>query len=174
MTESSQVQLQPRLIKRYANRKLYDTRASSYLTLPQIADFVRQGVCVKVIDNRTGVDITSHTLIQIVFENEKLAGLFAPVMTLKEIICHRDGSLSPYLAKLGAFAECDLQTRPVVANQVIKANQEFSELPEVRGTDQKITEILESLAGRKDASGTFENETIDLPVSNLKLGEVGP
>ncbi|HEX5656532.1 MAG TPA: polyhydroxyalkanoate synthesis regulator DNA-binding domain-containing protein, partial [Polyangiales bacterium] len=43
----------PRVIKRYANRKLYDTRSSRYVTLPQIAELVRSGEDVQIIDNRT-------------------------------------------------------------------------------------------------------------------------
>ena len=66
MEESS-----PRLIKRYANRKLYDTDRSRYVTLEQIAEMIRAGEEVKIIDYRSNEDITSTTLAQIVFEKEK-------------------------------------------------------------------------------------------------------
>ena len=52
----------PRLIKRYANRKLYDTRASRYVTLPQIAQLVRSGEDVQIIDNVSKENLTSVTL----------------------------------------------------------------------------------------------------------------
>jgi len=61
----------PRVIKRYANRKLYDTRESCYVTLPQIAEFVRAGEDVQIIDNRTKENLTSVTLAQIIYESEK-------------------------------------------------------------------------------------------------------
>ena len=63
----------PRVIKRYANRKLYDTRASRYVTLPQIAELVRGGEDVQIIDNRTKENLTSITLAQIIYESEKNA-----------------------------------------------------------------------------------------------------
>jgi polyhydroxyalkanoate synthesis repressor PhaR len=60
-----------RTIKRYANRKLYDTRDSRYVTLDHIAAMVRAGDEVKVVDNTTRADLTTATLAQIIFEEEK-------------------------------------------------------------------------------------------------------
>lgn len=61
----------PRVIKRYANRKLYDTRDSRYVTLQQIAEYVRGGEEVSIIDNTTKEDLTNVTLAQIVYEEER-------------------------------------------------------------------------------------------------------
>ena len=60
-----------RVIKRYANRKLYDTRDSRYVTLQQIAEHVRAGEEVTIIDNTTKEDLTNVTLAQIVYEEER-------------------------------------------------------------------------------------------------------
>jgi polyhydroxyalkanoate synthesis repressor PhaR len=60
-----------RLVKRYANRKLYDTRDSRYVTLQQIAEYVRAGEDVRIIDNTTKEDLTNVTLAQIIYEEEK-------------------------------------------------------------------------------------------------------
>jgi polyhydroxyalkanoate synthesis repressor PhaR len=59
------------LIKKYANRKLYDTRTSSYVTLEGIARLVREGHEIKVVDRETGQDLTQLTLSQIVLSEEK-------------------------------------------------------------------------------------------------------
>src|SRR5437588_11712271 len=59
------------LIKKYANRKLYDTRASRYITLDEIAQLVRDGDEIKVVDRDNGHDLTHVTLSQIVLEEEK-------------------------------------------------------------------------------------------------------
>ena len=59
------------LIKKYANRKLYDTRTSRYITLEGIADLVRDGHEIKVVDRETGQDLTQVTLSQIVLSEEK-------------------------------------------------------------------------------------------------------
>ena len=62
---------EPKIIKRYTNRKLYDTVESRYVTLDEIAEMIKQGAEVKIVDNRTKEDLTSVTLAQIVFEEEK-------------------------------------------------------------------------------------------------------
>lgn len=62
---------EPKIIKRYTNRKLYDTVESRYVTLDEIASMIRAGAEVKVVDNRTREDLTSITLAQIIFEQEK-------------------------------------------------------------------------------------------------------
>lgn len=60
-----------RLIKRYANRKLYDTHESKYVTLQQVAELVREGVDVRILDNASKEDLTNVTLAQIIYEEEK-------------------------------------------------------------------------------------------------------
>jgi polyhydroxyalkanoate synthesis regulator phasin len=59
------------IIKKYANRKLYDTRTSSYITLEGIAGLVREGHEIKVVDRETGQELTQVTLSQIVLSEEK-------------------------------------------------------------------------------------------------------
>ena len=59
------------LIKRYANRKLYNTETSRYITLKGIAELIEQGTEVRVVDNETGEDITSVALSQILVDNER-------------------------------------------------------------------------------------------------------
>jgi len=59
------------LIKRYANRKLYNTETSRYITLRGIAELVEQGADLRVMDNETGEDITSVTLSQVLVEGER-------------------------------------------------------------------------------------------------------
>lgn len=59
------------LIKRYPNRKLYDTEAKQYVTLEEISNMVRQGLEIQVIDHVTGEDLTALTMTQIIFELEK-------------------------------------------------------------------------------------------------------
>jgi polyhydroxyalkanoate synthesis repressor PhaR len=60
-----------RIIKRYENRKLYDTEDRRYVSLDDIAGLVRRGVDVQVMDNATGDDITTQTLTQVIFEEGK-------------------------------------------------------------------------------------------------------
>jgi polyhydroxyalkanoate synthesis repressor PhaR len=71
------------VIKRYANRKLYDTDAKRYITLDGIADLIRRGKEVRVVDHETGADITPQIQAQIIFEEEKRlrGGLPGAVLT---------------------------------------------------------------------------------------------
>jgi len=75
-----------RIIKRYANRKLYDTLHSRYVTLEQISEMIRAGDDVKIIDNKTKEDLTSVTLAQIIFEEEKKQRSFLPLGAMRNII----------------------------------------------------------------------------------------
>jgi polyhydroxyalkanoate synthesis repressor PhaR len=75
-----------RIIKRYANRKLYDTQHSRYVTLDQISEMIRAGDDVKIVDNKTKEDLTSVTLAQIIFEEEKKQRSFLPLTAMRNII----------------------------------------------------------------------------------------
>jgi polyhydroxyalkanoate synthesis repressor PhaR len=80
-----------RVIKRYSNRKLYDTKDSRYVTLLQIAEMVRGGEEVQIIDNNTKEDLTEVTLAQIIYEEQKqkASSRNVPLQTLKELIHQR-------------------------------------------------------------------------------------
>src|SRR4051812_15999642 len=92
-----------KIIKRYQNRKLYDTHESSYVTLDEIAKMIKGGEDLRVIDNKTKNDITASTLTQLLYESEKKAKTQPSVELLKEIIRHGDGSFSGFIqAKMGA------------------------------------------------------------------------
>jgi polyhydroxyalkanoate synthesis repressor PhaR len=92
-----------RVIKRYTNRKLYDTVESRYVTLDEIAEMVKAGTEVQIVDNRTKEDLTSVTLAQIIFEEEKKTSRM-PLPMLREII--RTGG-----SKLHAFISDELTAR---------------------------------------------------------------
>ena len=75
-----------RLIKRYANRKMYDTRASRYVKLDGVADLVRAGEEVRIVDNDTREDITALIFAQIIFEEEKRKNGLLELPVLRWII----------------------------------------------------------------------------------------
>ncbi len=75
-----------RVIKRYPNRKLYDTEAKQYITLDSIAALIRSGYEVQVIDNASGEELTALTLSQIIFEQEKRQSGFLPRSILTNLI----------------------------------------------------------------------------------------
>src|SRR3989338_4322263 len=89
----------PKVIKRYQNRKLYDTDRSCYVTLDDLSEMIQKGEDIVVIDNRTEKDITSNTLTQIIFETEKKSKSLLPIHVLRDIIKGSEGSISSFFQK---------------------------------------------------------------------------
>ena len=74
------------VIKKYANRRLYNTRSSSYITLDHLAAMTREGINYKVLDAKSGNDITHTILTQIIMEEETNGEQMLPVNFLRELI----------------------------------------------------------------------------------------
>jgi polyhydroxyalkanoate synthesis repressor PhaR len=80
-------------LKKYANRRLYDTERSAYVTLNQVADLIRQGRQVEVIDAKNKEDVTAFILTQIILEEAKNKNILLPVPLLQLIIQYGDNIL---------------------------------------------------------------------------------
>lgn len=89
---------QPKVIKRYANRKLYDTERSCYVTLEEISQMIKDGEDVQVIDNRSKDDLTAVTLAQIIVEEEKKVAKM-PLKLLRGIIQSGNEALNDFYQK---------------------------------------------------------------------------
>jgi len=76
------------VIKRYSNRKLYDTQESRYVTLEEIEEMIRGGKEITVVDAATGEDLTSVTLAQIILENERSRRAVLPSAFLHQLVKH--------------------------------------------------------------------------------------
>ena len=106
----------PVVIKKYANRRLYNTETSSYITLDHLAGMTRQGRDFQVFDARTGEDITRSVLTQIVMEGEAGGQTMLPTSFLRQIIALYGDSMQSmvphYLeASMEAFAENQVMFR---------------------------------------------------------------
>jgi polyhydroxyalkanoate synthesis repressor PhaR len=97
LEEESLPSQQRRIIKRYSNRKLYDTKGSSYVTLLQIAEMIREGEDVQIIDNATKEDKTDVTLALIISEELRSRPRAIPLSTLKALIRHRGERILSHL-----------------------------------------------------------------------------
>jgi polyhydroxyalkanoate synthesis repressor PhaR len=73
-------------IKKYANRRLYDTESSAYITLDRLAEMVREGREFEVVDAKSGEDITRQVLTQIIVDEEARGSTMLPVNFLKQLI----------------------------------------------------------------------------------------
>lgn len=101
----------PRLVKKYGNRRLYDTDESRYITLEELEARVRGGVDVRVVDAKTGEDLTQATLTQVIIEGRG-AARFLSVPLLTQLVRMGDDALADFLGRyLTATLELYLQTR---------------------------------------------------------------
>lgn len=166
--------MRTKIIKRYQNRKLYDTQQSCYVTLDDIAKMIRSNEDVMVIDNKSKNDITAATLTQIIFEAEKKAATYAPLFTLREIIQNGNGSISGYLAKLGAFpadyAEKQAQAQNTLASEVAAQATKASYDNVKQTLDERVANAAVASkvgqAAQKSGFGPSVEVTPDLPKGN--------
>jgi len=87
------------ILKKYSNRRLYDTDKSAYVTLSEVSDMVKQGRWVEVSDAKTGEDVTAFTLTQIVMEEAKKKNALLPVPLLHLIIRYGETLLADFFGK---------------------------------------------------------------------------
>lgn len=166
--------MRAKIVKRYQNRKLYDTQQSCYVTLDDIAKMIRASEDVIVIDNKTKNDITAATLTQIIFEAEKKSAHYAPLSTLRDVIQHENGSISAYLAKLGAFPkEQYLNQKPqtIAIPQTQTSRDTKPSFDDLKQTLEKRVATAASAFQDSDyESDEFVDKLPDLPNSNKSLG----
>lgn len=86
------------LVKKYSNRRLYDTQSSRYITLEELAEKIRQGAEARVVDAASGEDLTQSTLMQIIVEGRGAARLL-PVPLLTQLIRMGDDALAEFLGR---------------------------------------------------------------------------
>ena len=96
----------PIIIKKYANRRLYNTHSSSYITLEDLAQMTRGGVDFQVLDAKTGADITHSILTQIIMEEEANGEHMLPVSFLRELIAMYGNSMQ---AMMPSYLEASME-----------------------------------------------------------------
>ncbi len=137
-----------KVIKRYQNRKLYDTQDSCYVTLEDIRDMIKQGEEVQIIDNASKEDLTSVTFAQIIFEEEKKTKGILPLNTFKQIIATGGEALKELVQKSIVSAGREIQQVKTFVDKQIKPTVEsVQSIPtvaqEIKHLRSKI-ELLES------------------------------
>ncbi len=177
-----------KLIKRYTNRKLYDTVESRYVTLDEIAEMIKDGVEIKIVDNRSKEDLTSVTLAQIIFEEEKKKNRM-PLVVLREIIRRPGESISGFIQKEvtprvnsireGAESRLDKllrrdegATESMSPAELIKSSQRLLEDWQKK-IDERIKHGVENVVGSLPALGRdLQSLTQRLEALEKKLDEL--
>ena len=154
------------LIKRYANRKMYDTDAKQYITLEGIAELIRKGEEVHVIDNETGEDLTAITLTQIIFELEKKQNGFLPRSLLNDLIQAGGNRLSSLqrniTERINFIRQVDEEIKGRIQTLIIQG-----EIPETDGI--RLIDRLMALSNRSISPTPLEKERIEQEVENVLI-----
>jgi polyhydroxyalkanoate synthesis repressor PhaR len=129
------------VIKKYANRRLYNTASSSYVTLEHLSDMVKQGVNFVVYDAKTNEDITRSVLTQIIFEEESREGQnLLPIQFLRQLIGFYGNSMQAFLP---SYLELSLST---FAEQQERMRTQFAALAPGAGMGTYDEQIRQNLA----------------------------
>jgi polyhydroxyalkanoate synthesis repressor PhaR len=115
------------LVKKYANRRLYDTEESRYVTLDELAGRIRRGADVRVFDAETNEDLTQAILTQIIIENRKAARML-PVGLLIQLIRMGDDALAEFLGQYMTTA-LDLYLRAKQGANALAPFNPFANIP---------------------------------------------
>jgi polyhydroxyalkanoate synthesis repressor PhaR len=163
------------IIKKYANRRLYDTESSAYITLERLAEMVRQKREFKVVDAKTGEDITRSVLTQIIMDEEARGTTLLPVNFLRQLIGMYGNSMQAmvpqYLeASLDALQRNQSQFRDAMAGAF--AGNPFAEMAR-RNMEMFTAAAAGGRAqgeGRKDEIAALKAELAELQKKIDKLG----
>jgi len=167
MPEAEQI----RVIKRYANRKLYDTGDSKYITLDRIAELVRNGEEVKVLDNRSQADLTKLTLAQIIYEEQKSGNATAwSVQSLRGFIQQgrqrllsslKEGPMGKLVGRaeeLGAevYSAADDRVRAVLEGAAAHVRQLQGEVLRLQARVEELESKIRQGSSKNDPSDRLE------------------
>lgn len=154
-----------RLIKRYESRKLYDTEESRYVSLDDIASWIREGQEVRVIDNATSADVTSPTLTQIIVEEGRKGAAPLPSELLHELVRLGERTMSSGIeqvqSQVGRFVEASIdrlgpvrrarEEMTVLRDRLEQLERSLAELDEV--PDEEPAAAGSRSGGSKSGSG---------------------
>lgn len=141
-----------RVIKRYENRKLYDTESRKYISLEEIASLIREGVDVKVVENATDADITAQTLTQVIFEEGKKGRNPLSTEILHDVIRWGNGFIDGGLEQVRQSLD---HLVPDSVNKLL-GRSKSDEVEELKKRVELLEDMINSL-GNQISSGQEEN-----------------
>ena len=144
-----------RLVKRYGNRKLYDTSESRYVTLDEIGRWVKAGEDVKILENDTGEDLTAVTFAQIILEEERRKSGLLSLPVLRDIIQHGEAALQ----NLTATVDRGMEAIRSVPERATRRVQEITQVGERLGQLQHtLDDTVRRSVERVTALPAFQKE----------------
>jgi polyhydroxyalkanoate synthesis repressor PhaR len=147
-----------RIIKRYSNRKLYDTEDKRYITLEQIQQLVKDGQDIKVVENQTGEDLTTVTLSQILLEQEKRKEGKLPKSFFMDLVSRSSSTVVDFMRKnVLQYFDSSMLSEETLSNnvdQLVKSGEipqdEAKQLKdEIKTRTQTFKQRLDELVERR-------------------------
>src|SRR5512132_1018173 len=135
-------------IKKYANRRLYDTESSAYITLDRLAQMVREGREFEVVDAKTGDDITRQVLTQIIVDEEARGSTMLPLNFLKQLIGLYGNSMQTFVPQYLEAAMDAFQRNQTAARDAFGGNM-FADL--AKRNMAMFEDAAEAFAGKAKA-----------------------
>ena len=123
----------PLLIKRYASRRLYNTESSDYVTLEDIAGFIRDGREVQIVDLKTGDDLTRQYLLQIVADHESRGENVLPLEVLTDLVRSYTQQAQSVVPQFLAMSFEMLKEGPKIAEQMSAINPMMVQMAKMPG-----------------------------------------
>ena len=147
-----------RVIKRYESRKLYDTEESRYVSLEDIAVWVREGQEVRVVDNSSSTDVTAQILTQIIHDEGKSGKSFLPPELLHDLVRAGEKAVNSGVGQVQGTVDRLLQASIDRLGPVRRARDEMAQLRDRLG---KLEETLETLESEAAEAHSAQSETAD-------------
>jgi len=152
-----------RLVKRYSNRKLYDTSESRYVTLDEIARWVKSGEEVKILENESGEDLTAVTFAQIILEEERKKSGLLSLRVMRELIQHGESALQGLAAtvdrSIGAIRPAAEAARTRVHERVQEGVQNLTSVADrLTEIQRNIDEVVRRQVERVTSSPALQRE----------------
>ena len=144
-----------RLVKRYSNRKLYDTTESRYVTLDEIARWVRAGEDVKITENENGEDLTAVTFAQIILEGERKKSGLLSLGLMRELIQHGEAALQNLAATVDRGMEVIRSAPERAGRRVQELTRVADRLAELQ---KRVDEVVRRSVERVTGHPAFQQE----------------
>jgi polyhydroxyalkanoate synthesis repressor PhaR len=171
--ENKRMEFETIIIKRYANRKLYDTVQKEYITLNGLSKLIREGAEIQVIDNESGEDLTARTLTQIILEQENLGSSLISKSFLTNLIRTGEDQIATlqrnFQSSLGSWRQIDEEIRDRVQALVKKGELTAIEAEKI------ITKLIsQSPIGRSLIEENNIKKNIDEKITSISKHKLIP
>jgi polyhydroxyalkanoate synthesis repressor PhaR len=174
----------PRLVKRYSNRKLYDTSESRYVTLDEIARWVKGGEEVKILENESGDDLTAVTFAQIILEEERKKNGLLSLRVMRELIQHGESALQGIAATVDRGMDVIRPAAEAARTRVQESVQGLSAIGDrLTEIQRNFDEVVRRQVERVTANPTLQRELqriertarmLETRIARLRSGDDDP